>query len=149
MSIHDKTTYFSELVSQVNTALDVHIDLEAKGHDSYRDALAFYVEQLFLLYAKDQSTQMMKGALEKIRNGSPIGVRQFLDEQITSLYEAFIAQKIAQSDDDKKKEWQDVAQIYAARRKANCQRYKDHKPVEFGGIRYDALPEWYVRRYVE
>ena len=146
MSIQEKISYFQQLVSQVNAVLDAPIDVNAKGHDSYRDALAFYVEQIFLLYTKDQSAQMIKGALEKMRIDSPIEVRQFLDEQITGLYQAFIAKKIAQLDGDEKKEWQAVAAIYTARRKANCQKYRDKKPVEFGGIRWDALPDWYVNR---
>lgn len=152
MSIAEKMRYFEQLVASVNAIDGIKIDVSTKAHHSHKDALAFFVEQIFRVYNQDSSIKMLTGAIEKIKKyvaePNNIAARRFLDEQITTLYEAFLKQKIAESSGEEKQQWENTQKIYAARRNANEKDSSEKKPVEFGGIRWKALPNWYNEKYL-
>lgn len=145
----DKTTYFQSLVIGVNRIEGIAIDLTAKGYDSHRDALAFYVEQISEMYPASQATVMIYGMSEKVTQCDTITARHLVDEQITTVYEAFLVKKISICSGEERSEWEDVKEMYMMRKGANSERFKRSMPVEFGGIRHDVLPKWYEEKFVK
>lgn len=137
-----KVQIFEKLAKQVD------VDLGKKGYNVYRDAIAFLVEGMTMIYPADQSKVMLEGIVEKIAQ-NPKEARVFLDKQISTLYQAILANKIDAAPAEEKKSWESLNRIYAGFMQIREQNYTEGKPAEFGGINRSLLPSWYKEKYVQ
>jgi len=143
-----KDTVFQQLVSAVSKIEGITIDLASKETNCYRDALAFLVEEMTRMYSPEQSKVMLQDLVGKINEflqepNKSNEARWYLHNQISTLYQAKIAQKIAH----RERGWEQVNEIYTMLMERNQKDYEENRPVEFGGINYTVLPSWYQERY--
>lgn len=148
----DKCKIFEQLAYEVNKIPETTVDLGEKGYNVYRDALAFLVEGMSTMYATEHAKTMLNGIVEKIegfiQNGKPNDARSFLDQQISTLYQAILAEKIDGALPAEKKNWEAVNRIYSGFMDLRSKARQSGKPVEFGGINRTLLPNWYKEKYV-
>ncbi len=113
---------------------------EAKVEEEMcKQAIAFLVEAMSKLYPLDQSTVLLKGIVEKVKK-DPKEALKFLDEQITTAYQATLADPPKGQKDN----WHSLNQLYDMLKKSRDDaRNRGEHPVLFGGVNKRFIPDWY------
>lgn len=148
-----KSSYFEQLVTEVNRLDGVKISLKDCKHHSWKDALAFYVEETAKLYEADQAKMLLEDAIKKIKafasKKDSCEASWFLDRQIATLYEAVLASKIADAPNGEREGWHQILEINSWLAEANQRRHAKKELVEVGGINHEVLPAWYFKKYLK
>lgn len=139
-----KVSIFAQLVAEVNKIDGIKIDLTQKKMNPYKDALAFLVEQMTKVYDSQQSKTLLEDLVRKLGEKNGKEARWYLHQQVSTLYQNLIAEKCS-----KDSNWNQVKDIYADVMQRNLAAYEHGEPVEFGGINYTVLPDWYQSRYID
>ncbi len=107
-----------------------------------KQAVAFLVEAMSRIYPLDQSTVMLKGIVERIKKEPKNDALKFLDEQISTAYQA----TLAEPEKDQKDNWQALNRIYDGLKQSRDEaRARGDHPVFFGGINRRFIPDWYKK----
>jgi len=148
-----KCQIFEQIAGVVTKLDNTAINLQEKGYNVYRDALAFLVEGMSTLYSAEQAKIMLNGVVERItacvQKKTSGEARLFLDEQISTIYEAVLVDTIKQKPEEEKRNWEAISRMYAAFRSLRAEEHKNGNPAEFGGINQSLLPTWYKTKYVD
>lgn len=148
-----KHQIFEKLVAEVNKIdKTAAIDLCSKGYELKKDALAFLVEGLSQLYVGEQGTIMLQGLIDRLKefgqNNQSNEAHIFLNEQISTLYQANLAKKTEEAPVEKRKGLEAFTQMYASIVKYRHEQAQTGKSIDFGGVNRTFLPEWYIEHYV-
>lgn len=143
-----KCELFEQIAGVVKELVRPPISLQEKGYSVYRDALAFLVEGMSALYPAEQTKVMLNGLVEQIQKKSANEAKILLDEQISTIYGAVLADTISKAPTEEKRNFEAIGRMYDAFRSLRAEDCKNGKDAEFGGINQFMLPAWYKAKYV-
>ena len=112
---------------------------------SHKEALAFLVEGMTMMYTDEQSKTMLNGLIDSLKKiKDPAERVAHLDKQITTVYQAILVDKIEHGKEEDREGYKALNQMYSS---LVQYRAKNKAKADYGGINVNLVPNWYKNKY--
>lgn len=151
-SNEEKKDLFERLVHAINAIPGMQpIDLSSRKFDVRKDAIAFLVEHC-PLPEKEQWRAVLERLLSNLGHVDLKNATYLLDESIQLAVQAAVSHKIEKFRDSpdlpdgqiEMHKWETWLKMYTTLSDYNKKVQQESKPVFFGGVPRELLPQWYL-----